>query len=151
MANEFQIARGRIVELAKRVIDGDPATSNFVIGLLKVAESDAGLETRATYADIIANNTGADFTNYGLVETNILTNLSITNGVSDVRIDCDDFVWVNAGGTLDNTLVKAVVFYLDLAANINTAVPLCHFNFPITTTGINLTFRTSTTGLYITG
>ena len=70
MANiQFNIAKGRIVELYNRVKSNDPTNAVFHVHLLKTAEADAVLEDYDDFAALIlaAGNVSADFANYAVV------------------------------------------------------------------------------------
>ena len=129
----FNIAKGRTVQM---VIAN---ANKFGLLLLQVAQADATLEDHATVAAIVAAaNTRATFTNYtdkiGLIGTQVVDN---TNNWNDV--DIDDQLFTAAGGTLDNNLVKAIIFFDDNAGADADLIPISHHDFVITTDGSNLT------------
>lgn len=139
----FNIAKGRINELQRRVATNDPADSVLVVVLLKTAEADATLEDYETLSALLVNSDEADFTGYG---RKVLTDADVPMPVVDHTAntqssDIPDQVWISAGGTLDNALAKAVVCY-DPAAGTGTdseLVPLSAADFVATTNGNNLT------------
>lgn len=127
----FNIAKGRWVQW---VID-DPTKIGVL--LLKVAEADATLVDHDTVAAILAGaNTEADFTNYarktGITATPTLDD---TNDRRDV--DIPDQTWTSAGGAVNNTLVKLIIFYEQAAADA-TRIPIGAADFAETTDGNNL-------------
>lgn len=135
----FNIAKGAFAEKIR------DAATNVGVMLLKVAEADATLIDYDTLAAILAGaNTEADFTNYARK-----TGLTGTVTVDDTnnRVDCDfpDQTWTAAGGVTNNTLVKAIVFYQESAAD-SGRIPLTHHDFAETTTGSDLVMQLNTAG-----
>jgi hypothetical protein len=157
MADEpFNIALGRTVEFYNRVESNDPTNAAFMVMLLKVAESDATLRDYDTFAAILAgSNTEADFTNYerkNITDTDLAAFPSPDDGNDRFDIDMPDIVWVNAGGASNNTLAKLVIGYIADAspspisdANI---VPVAHYEFVVTTSGINIQATVNSAGFY---
>ncbi len=150
MASEhFNVAKGRINELAKRVVDGDPSTSRLVIALYKTVETDTLLVARATKTLVDANNTECDFTNY-VADGEILTTVAYAVDVAGKGwIDADNLQWALAGGTTDNHILKAILYYAADTASMGAAIPLVHYRFDITTKGVDLDLLIPTTGLSI--
>ena len=149
---EFNVAKGRTVELYNRVQTNDPATAGLVIVLLKTAEADATLKDYATLAALLAGtNAEADFTNYA---RKVLTDADIsaftTDNANDWNvIDIPDQLWTAAGGTTDNTLAAYLVCYApDTGGADSTFVPLLKFDFVKTTTGEDLPAVVSPDGLH---
>ena len=145
MADEqFNIAKGRIVELYNRVKSNDPAASALVVVLLKVAEADATLRDYDTLGTLLGgSNTEANFTNYArkVLTDADLASLPAPDDTNDRReVDLPDQTWTAAGGTLDNTMVKLLICYdADTGAGADTdIIPLCHYDFPRTTNGTDL-------------
>lgn len=148
----FNIAKGRWKELYKRVATNDPTNSVLVVVLLKVAEADATLED---YDDLnallgAAGNTEADFTNYA---RKILTDADITDDAPDdtnnwQQASISTQTFSAAGGTLDNTLVKAIICYDDdsTGGNDTNLVPLTYHQFTPTTNGNDLVLQIDPNG-----
>jgi hypothetical protein len=100
------------------------SAANVGIMLLKASEGDAGLKDRATLSAITgaAGNTEADFTNYA--RKTALTGTVTVDAANDrVDLSIPNQTWTAAGGATNNTLVKAIVFYQDAAADASR-VPL---------------------------
>lgn len=113
MANiVFNIAKGSIAELANRVNSNDPTNSAFVVILLSAQDTDANMidynDVSALLGD--AQVTEATFTNY---VRQTVTSITVTVDDTNDRVDIDmaDQTWSSAGGTLDNTIVAAVIAY----------------------------------------
>jgi hypothetical protein len=114
--------------------------------LLKVAESDALLRTRATVTAILANNTEADFTNYAR-KTGLTAALTVDNTNNWEQITLPNQTWTSAGGATNNTLAKLVVFY-DAGGTDATRIPLTAQDFIVTTDSSDLTAQIAGTGFY---
>jgi hypothetical protein len=132
----FNIAKGG----ASEKVRVDPTKAGIL--LLRVAESDALLRTRATVAAILANNTEATFTNYAR-KTGITATLTVDNTNNWEQISVPNQTWSSAGGATNNTLVKLVVFY-DAGGTDATRVPLTAHDFSVT----DLTAQLAATGFY---
>ena len=123
------------------------AAANLGVLLLKVSEGDAGLRDRATVAAILAAaNTEADFTNYAR-KTGISGTNTVDTANNRTDIDMPDQTWVAAGGASNNTLVKAIVYYQDAAADASR-IPLVGLDFAVTTDGTDLTMQLNAAGFY---
>jgi len=115
MSATFNIAKGRVNAYFDRVANNDPANSAIVLVLLQAAETDAVLQDYADLASLLAaaGNTEANFTNY---TRKVLTDADISAPTVDNANDTQSVTipsqtWANAGGTTDNTIVKAVLCY----------------------------------------
>lgn len=114
--------------------------------LLKVAESDATLKTRATVTAVLANNTEADFTNYAR-KTGITATLTVDNTNNWTTFTIPNQTWTSAGGATNNALAKLVIFY-DAGGTDATRVPLTAQDFVVTTDGSDLSTVVSASGVY---
>ena len=149
MANrQFNIAKGRIVELYNRVKSSDPANAVFHVHLLKVAEADAVLEDYADYASLIAaaGNTAADFTNYAVVtwsDAELAALPAPDNTGNKYDLDFPDLVYTDAGP--GNTLAKVVICYdADTTSGTNVdsdVIPLMAFDYTGVTDGSTITLQ----------
>lgn len=148
----FNVSKGRIVELFRRVDSNDPAASGLIIHLWQAIEADATIED---YDDVAAmegqaGNTEATFTNYAPIT---LTDTDIADaGPDDTNnrydIDIGDPVWSNAGGATNNTLVKLTISYDDdtgTGTDANLVLMTFH-TFDITTNGGDLTGNVNAAG-----
>ena len=147
MANtQFNIAKGRIVELYNRVESSDPTNAVFHVHLLKTAEADAVLEDYDDFAALIlaAGNVSADFGNYSVitwsdVELAALPAPDDTGNKYDLTFP--DLVYTNAAA--GNTLAKVVVCYdADSASGTNvdaSVIPLMAFDYTGITDGSTIT------------
>lgn len=156
MGNQVtNIALGRTVELYRRVKSNDPANSAFVWVLGLGAITDATLKDLDTLQAVLDDPgfTEAGFTNYArIVVTDAeLAALPAPDDANDRRdIDIPDPVWANAGGTLDQTLTRALLcFDEDTTSGDDTnIIPVIFWDFAITTNGQNLTGDVDTAGFF---
>lgn len=146
----FNVAKGRDVAYAERVINNDPANSAFVVCLGFGSITDAVLEDLDTFQAIKddANFTEATFTNYAKKE---VTNPTIVVNDTDNRgeVDMPDQTWANAGGATNNTLTRLIVCYdSDTGSGDDSdLIPLYYFDFDETTTGNDLQAQVDVGGL----
>jgi hypothetical protein len=136
----FNIAKGAVAEKLR----DDPTKLGIL--LLKTVEADAAMQDRATVAAILANNTEANFTNYGR-KTGITATLTIDNSGDQALCDIADQSWPAAGGVLNNNLAKLIVFY-DEGGTDGTRIPLTAHQYVQTTDGSTLTAQINTSGFY---
>jgi len=136
----FNVAKGAVAEKVR-----DDATKIGIL-LLKVAEADAAMKDRTTVADVLAGNTEANFTNYTR-KTSITATLSVDQANDWTTVDIPDQTWSAAGGGTNNSLVKAIIFYDDGGTD-GTRIPLCGFDFVVTTDGTDLIAQVNASGFY---
>jgi hypothetical protein len=136
----FNVAKGKAAE---KVADG--ATVVGVL-LLKTVESDALMKDRTTLTDLLAGNTEANFTNYAR-KTALTGTVTVDQANDWVTISIPGQTWAAAGGALNNTLAKLVVFYEEAAAD-GTRIPLVALDFVVTTDGSDLAVAFNAAGFY---
>jgi hypothetical protein len=142
----FNIAKGKVNELVKRVDADDPVNSALIVVLLKAT----GLEADSVLRDyddlstlLAAANDECDFTNYAR-KTLIQTDLAAPtpDDVND-RQDADfgDQTWTAAGGGTNNSIGALLVCYDSDTTSGTDAniVPLTKHDFVVTTNGTDLT------------
>lgn len=107
----FNIAAGRVAELANRVNNNDPANSVFVIMVLETnGVSDATLKDLDTFADITATAAdevaNANYARKVLDQTAGIT-VNVTDASDKVEVDIPDQVFNNigAGDTWDKIII----------------------------------------------
>lgn len=155
MANGvFNIAKGRVVELYRRVKLNDPAASAFIVVLLQTTglEVDDTLNNYDDLATLLAaTNDEATFTNY-VRKTLTDTELAAVPAPDDVnnRIDLDipDQTWTTAGpGAAVSKLL--VCYDSDTGAGTDAAiVPLTYHDFVFTPDGTDVTAVVAAAGFY---
>lgn len=142
MANHaFNIAKGRAIEFATRVKNGDPAASRLYVIPLSTSVAQATAQDVADFAALItagAVEATAGGWNRKTIAAVDITALSPDN-VND-RYDADfiDLVWtaVAAG----NNSTGLVVCYASVATPTNAQLmPISHHDFAITTDGTDVT------------
>lgn len=145
---QFNVAKGRSVELYNRVKNSDPANAAFVVVLLKAAEAQAVLEDYDDLAALLGavGNTEADFTNYARVTlTDVeLAALPAPDDTNNRRaLTLPNQTYTAAGGTLDNNLVKALVCYdPDTTGGTDANIePVLAFDYAVTTQGIDMDLK----------
>lgn len=138
----FNNARGRIRE---KVINGG---ANFGVLLLKTVEADATLRDYTTVAAILAaaGNVEADFTNYAR-KTGLAPTQSVDNDAETAAADLADQTWASAGGAVNNTTAKAIVYFEESASDAGR-LPLTYHDFVGTTDGNDLVAQVATGGFY---
>lgn len=152
----FNIAKGRVNEYVRRVVNNDPAASELNIMLLKaLGETEDNLIDKDDFAAILAvvGTDLADFTNYTdkqLDQTDADIGVTVNDGATNNQeADFSDQTWTAAGNGTNNNLVKLIVGYDPLgtgvAANI---IPLCHFDFTVTTDGSDITAVLNASGFF---
>lgn len=148
----FNIAKGRHVELYRRVKGNDPAASVFRVFILKTAEADGALKDHDTMAAVFGapGNDEADFTNYAnqvIADTDLaaIPAPDDTNDRADQTLPNQTIA--NAGGAANNTTAKVVVGYdpdgTDTDAN---TIPVAAYDFVKTTTGADLPINFAAAG-----
>ena len=149
----FNIAKGRVIEYHNRVDGNDPTNAGLVVVLFKVSEADGTLEDYDTMnAILLGSNTEADFTNYA---RKVLTDADVTAATPDdtnnwQQCTIPNQTWSAAGGTLDNTLTKAIICYDDdtTGGNDTNLIPLTHHDFTPTTNGNDLVLQIGANGYF---
>lgn len=143
MANVvLNIAKGRVVELYRRVKNADPATCALVIVPLSAAAADATLIDQATLAAVLAGGSteqttmgrkvlvAADLAAFPAPDT--------TNDRYDVNLPT--VTWTAASGA---AIVKLLVCYRNATADADSAiVPLTCFDFAQTPSGADIQMTT---------
>jgi hypothetical protein len=150
----FNIAKGRVKELQRRVDADDPVNSALIVVLLKLSEAEATLRD---YDDLnallgAAGNTEADFTNYA---RKVLTEADVTHDAPDDTNDWNQCTianqtWSAAGGALNNTMTHALICYDDdtTGGNDTNIIPLTMHTFTPTTNGNDLVLQIDPDGYY---
>ncbi|MEV0149697.1 MULTISPECIES: hypothetical protein [unclassified Nonomuraea] len=150
---EFNIAKGRSVELYRRVRLGDPATSALVVVVLAATgiESDAVLKDKASLAAVLAGATD-EATNVGYARK-VLAAADLNDVLPDLAndrtdIDIPDQTWLNvqtAGGGWS----KVIVCYRPATGSPDSdIVPMTSHDFSISPDGSNVVLQIDPSGFY---
>ena len=143
----FNVAKGRNNELVRRVDGNDPANSALIVVLFKLIVADGTLEDFDDLGAIIADagNTEADFTNYA---RKVLTDADVSAPTVDdtsnhQQSQIPNQTHTNAGGTLDNDLVKMLICYdSDTTSGTDSGIiPMTYHDLVHTTDGTSFTTR----------
>ncbi len=154
MANiTFNIAKGRIVELANRVNANDPTNAIFVILVLATSgiESDATLIDVDTVTALVAGTTN-EVTNSGYARKTLDQSGGITVTVDDtndrVDVDIPDQTWTGvAAGDGWNDFVTA--YDSDSAGGTDAnVVPMTMHDFVVTPDGSDITAQIAAAGFF---
>lgn len=136
----FNVSKGKAAEKV--------ADSPNVLGvlLLKTVESDALMRDRTTINDLLGGNTEANFTNYAR-KTGLTGTVVVDQTNNWVNIQIPNQTWVSAGGGVNNTLAKLVVYYEETASD-SGRIPIVALDFVTTTTGLDLIVNFQTEGFF---
>ena len=151
----FNIAKGRIVEYYNRVESNDPANSALVVVLGFGAITDATLEDLDDLAAVIADAgfTEATFTNYArktLTDTDLAALPAPDDTNNRYDIDLPDQTFTAAGNGANDTLTRLLVCYdNDTTGGVDAnIIPLCFYDFSVTTDGSDLTAQFNAAGFF---
>lgn len=145
----FNIAKGRIAELANRVNDNDPTNSAFIVVPINAGgESDATLVDLDSLDAILAtgaNECTADGWNRKTVTSLTVT---VTDGSDKVEVDMADQTWTAvSSATAATDLV--VCYDPDTTGGADTAlVPLVLLDCAVTPNGGDITYQVNASGIY---
>lgn len=151
----FNIAKGRVVEYYNRVEGNDPANSAFIVVLGTGAITDATLEDLDTLQAVLddAGFSEATFTNYArktLTDADLAALPAPDDTNNRFEVDIPDQVWSSAGGAANNTLTRMLICYdSDTTSGTDSnIIPLCFYDFAITTNGGDLTAQINANGFF---
>lgn len=110
---QFNVAKGRIAELARRVDGGDPANSRLkVVAVNRGAATDATMKDYDTLALLLGDVAVAEVTNAGYAR--------LTKAAADVVVTVDDV------GDLQNVVIGNCVFGNITAGDAWTDLVICY-------------------------
>lgn len=150
----FNIAKGRVVEYYNRVENNDPAASRLGIMLGFGTITDAILKDLDDFALIKAdvNFTEALFTAYvrKFLSDTELDPLPAPDDAGDrYDVDIPDQTWSPAGNGVNDTLTRLIIGYDPLGTDVDANyIPLCFFDFAVTTDGSDLTAKVNAAGFF---
>lgn len=141
MANiVFNIGKGRIIELYRRVRNADPATCALVLVPIEATgvEADAVLIDTATLAAVVAGTTNEQTTmgRRVLLAADLAALPSPDNANNRYRVSLPTVSWANATG---NAISNIVVCYRNATADADSVIiPLTMFDFVQTPSGATI-------------
>ena len=131
----FNVAKGRIVELYRRVKAADPSTSALIVIPLTVVPADATSIDQATLAAVLAGGS-TEQTNMGrkvLIAADLAAFPAADNTNDRFDVPLPQVIWTGATGT---AIVKLLVCYRNATADADSAIiPLTCFDFAQTPSG----------------
>ena len=140
----YNIAKGRVAELANRVNADDPTNSVFIILALGSADTDAVLKDLDTIAAIESNASSAEQTGgtYARKSLNQASSITVTTDDTNDRVDvdCPDQTWTAL--TVTSGSITDLIFGYDSDSTAGTdanIVPLTQHDFAITPDGSDVT------------
>lgn len=145
----FNIAKGRVHQLAKNVDDGSPANSRLIAVPLEATglEADATLKDHNDLAALLAG-TSNEQTTIGR-KTIAAADITITVDDTNDRVDIDinDLVWAGATG---NALGAVVICYDpdNTGGTDADLIPLTKHDFAVTPDGSDITAQVNAAGFY---
>lgn len=147
----FNIAKGRVAQLAKNVDDGNPANSRLVMIVFNSAATDAVLRDLDTVAAIEADANTAEVgnTNYA---RKVLGAADVTITVDDtndrVDIDITDQTWTAVAAGTAWTDVCIAYDADNTAGTDSDLIPLTWHDFSVTPDGSDITAVINAAGFY---
>jgi hypothetical protein len=149
----FNIAKGRVVELAQRVDGNDPSASALVVVVLATSglESDATLIDKDTLADVLSGATN-EVTNSGYARK-VLTDSDIgpfapTDASDRFDLDIADQTWTSVAAG-DGWSKLLICYDNDTAAGTDAnIIPLTAHDFVVTPDGNNIIAQINAAGFY---
>lgn len=145
----FNVAKGRVHQLAKNVDDGSPANSRLIAVPIETTgiEADDTLNNYDTLSALLAASNNEQST----MGRKTITSADITITVDDTnnRVDVDiaDLTWSAASGNA----VSAIVICYDPDSTAGTdadLIPLTKHDFSVTPDGSDITAQIATAGFY---
>lgn len=145
-AGTINRALGGVNEYTWRVNNNDPSTSGIIVVLLQAAEATLDLKKHDDLAALLlaAGNTECTFTNY---TRKVLTDVELDDPVTDDtnnwrQSNMPNQTWANAGGALNNSVVKFLTCYAPNTAGADsTIIPMTFHDLIHTTDGTSFTVQ----------
>lgn len=147
----FNIAKGRVAQLAKNVDDGSPANSRLVVLVYNTSATDATLKDLTTIAAVEADANTAEVANSGYARK-VLTGANVTvtfdNATDTAKVDIDDQTWTAvAAGTAWTDLCIAYDDDSTTGTDSNL-IPLTWHDFAVTPDGSDITAQIAAGGFF---
>ncbi len=139
------------------MLDNDPATALLAVHLWAGTNvTDAVMKDYVTVAAIEAGTLNeATFTNYAKKDlTDSGEGLAVAVDQANDRMDADfdDITWASAGNGSNDSLFRLTVSYDGPGTDVDaTMVPMCFYDFVVTTDGSDLTAQVDAQGFFSAG
>ena len=150
----FNISKGKVGELAQRVLDNDPATAVLAVHLWTGAISDADLIDLDFVASIEAAGDAAESIATAYVRKLVTDSgenllVTVTDASDKLEVDFDDITWTAIGNGTNSVLTRLTVHFDGPGTDVDATVPnLCFFDFSVTTDGSDITAQLDATGFF---
>ena len=151
----FNIAKGRVAELAGRVDAGDPAGARLVVCLLASTglEAQSVLQDADTFAAVVAGATN-ESTNTGYAKKILAASdigpFAPDDSTDAYLVDIPDQTWTGVAADGTGAIGALVIGYTSVGAAPSDAqiTPLSHHTFAVTPDGSDITAQIATGGFY---
>ena len=151
----FNVGKGRVNELARRVNSNDPANSALVIVALRTTATHATLKDLDTLAAVLGDPNTDEITNSGYSRIALTDASSITVTVDDTADDqYTDFPDVRLGRIAagDDIDMALLCYDADTTSGTDTdVISLCGYDAAITPNGADLTLTVNAEGAFVAG
>lgn len=150
----FNISKGKVAELAQRVLDNDPATALLAVHLWEgVDVADSVIKDYETVAAIEAGTlVEASFTNYAkkdITDSGEGLAVAVDQGNDRMEANFDDVTWTVAGNGANDTLVRLTISYDGPGTDVDaTMPPMCFYDFDVLTDGSDITAQLDALGFF---
>lgn len=149
----FNIAKGRIAELANRVNANDPTNAAFVLVAINSSATDATLRDLDTLAAIEADGNTAEATNSGYSRKVLTDSSSITVTVDDandrVDVDMPDQTWTSVAASPGAWTDLVLCYDANTTGGSDSdIIPLSCHDFAVTPDGSDITAQVASGGFF---
>lgn len=148
----FNIAKGRVAELYRRVDISDPTNAGLTLVAINTSETDGTLQDLDTLAAVLANANTAEVTQTNYARIDLDQDDLDTFAADDIdnRVDLDipNQTWtaVSAGTAWTDVLI---CYNPDITADVDAnIVPLTCHDFAVTPDGSDITAEIAAAGFY---
>lgn len=147
----FNIAKGRVAQLAKNVDDGSPANARLIVIPFNSTDTDDAVRDADTVAAVEALAATAERTTGGwnrktLAAADVTITIDDTN--NRVDIDIPDQVWTAVAAGNDSTDLLIAYDNDNTTGTDSDLVPLTWHDFAVTTDGSDVTAVINTAGFF---
>ena len=148
----FNVAKGRVNELVRRVVANDPTNSALVVVAIATTATDGTLQDLDTLSAILADANTAEVTNTNYARK-VLTDSDLSNPTIDdtndrQEADMADQTWTSVAAGDDWT--DLIICYAPAATSGTDAdiIPLPQQDFAVTTDGNSIVAQINANGFY---
>ena len=134
----FNVARGRVVELANRVNDSDPTNAGFVAVGISTTATDATLRDLDTLSAVLGDANTSETDNSGYSRQAVAVTVTVDDTADDVDVTVDATITFGATVSGTGTGFTDIVICYDpdtTGGDDTTLVPLVQSDFAFTPSG----------------